>query len=255
MTAIARSQEADAFLAAVEITAPAAVSACDGWTTHEIAAHVAGIAVEVTRHLDPYLQGDAVPETRSFEEREAPLRELDHDVLLRRLDAEEERMRSVVAAVLDREPDAVIPWTGRHMAVAKFVPHCRNEHALHRWDIAGDDSSSAALLGRTELVEHSVGELGRILLVAGREHDPSPDTRFAVRLRTAGHPDLRVVVDDEGTAGLVWADDEHDEPTVELDAGARHLFIWGRRPDTRGRIGSHLAAPDLERLQTLLSGY
>jgi hypothetical protein len=40
------------------------VSACDGWTTHEIAAHVAGIAVEVIRHLEPYLQGDRVPQTR-----------------------------------------------------------------------------------------------------------------------------------------------------------------------------------------------
>jgi hypothetical protein len=43
-------------------------------TTHEVAAHVTGIAVEVIRHLEPYLQGDPVPRTRSFEEREAPNR-------------------------------------------------------------------------------------------------------------------------------------------------------------------------------------
>jgi hypothetical protein len=41
------------------------MSACDGWTTHEIAAHVTGIAVEVIRHLEPYLNGDPVPRTRS----------------------------------------------------------------------------------------------------------------------------------------------------------------------------------------------
>jgi hypothetical protein len=251
---IERSREADAFLATVERTAPEAVSACDGWTTHEIAAHVTGIAVEVIRHLDPYLQGDPVPKTRSFEEREAPLQAMGHPALLAGLESEEERMRGLVAAVLDREPDAVIPWTGRHMAVAKFIPHLRNEHALHRWDIAGDDATSGELLGDMDLVGHSVGELGRILLAAGRDHDPEPDSEFHVRLRAGGQPDLRVIVEN-GEATLAWASDEADEPWVELDAGARQLFIWGRRPDHRGRLRSHLTQPGLARLQALLSGY
>jgi hypothetical protein len=64
--------------------------------------------------------------------------------------------------VLSREPDAVISWTGRRMGVAKFIPHLRNEHALHRWDIAGDDEISHQLLGTMDLVGHSVDELGRI---------------------------------------------------------------------------------------------
>jgi hypothetical protein len=254
MTRIDRSSEAEAFLATVEQADPDAVSACDGWTTHEVAAHVTGIAVEVIRHLDPYLQGDPVPKTRSFEEREAPLQALDHGLLLDRLDTEEQRMRAAVAAVLDREPKAVIPWTGRHMAVAKFIPHLRNEHALHRWDVAGDDEKSEELLGELALVEHSVGELGQILLRAGRSHDPRPDNDFAVRLRCPGQRDLRVVVDG-GTAGLVWANDGADEPAVDSDAAARHLLIWGRRPDRRGRIHSQIAPPELARLQALLSGY
>jgi len=249
-----RSREAVAFIGTIDQTAPQAVSACDGWTTHEIAAHVTGIAVEVIRHLDPYLQGDPVPETRSFEEREAPLQDMQHGALLRRLDAEEERMRRTVDQVLEREPDAVIPWTGRHMAVAKFIPHLRNEHALHRWDVAGDDDTSGDLLGNLELVDHSVGELGAILLVAGREHDPEPGSDFRVRLRTEGQPDLRVIVDQDG-ATLAWARDEADEPAVDMDAGARQLFIWGRRPDHRGRLRSHLGQPQLARLQALLSGY
>ena len=48
------------------------MSACDGWTTHEVAAHVTGIAAEIIRDLEPYLHGDPVPPTRSFEEREPP---------------------------------------------------------------------------------------------------------------------------------------------------------------------------------------
>jgi hypothetical protein len=251
---IGRSREADAFLTTIGQTAPEAVSACDGWTTHEIAAHVTGIAVEVIRHLEPYLHGDPVPRTRSFEEREAPLQATGHVALLSRLDAEEERMRRLVDEVLSREPDAVIPWTGRRMAVAKFIPHLRNEHALHRWDIAGDDETSRQILGDMDLVDHSVGELGRILLAAGRRHDPDPDREFHVRLRAEGQPDLRVVVEN-GDAALAWAGDDADEPAVDFDDGARQLFIWGRRPDRRGRLRSHLAQPDLARLQALLSGY
>jgi hypothetical protein len=58
-----------------------------------------------------------------------------------------------------------------------------------------------------------------------------------------------------GEATLAWADDNTDEPAVELDGAARHVFIWGRRPDNRGRLRSHLSQPDLARLQALLSGY
>ena len=50
---IERSREADAFVATISQTGPEAVSACDGWTTHEIAAHVTGIAVEVNPSSRP----------------------------------------------------------------------------------------------------------------------------------------------------------------------------------------------------------
>ena len=73
-------------------------------------------------------------------------------------------------------------------------------------------------------------------------------------LRSGGQPDLLVTVEG-GDATLAWADDERDEPCVELDPAARQLFIWGRRPDDHSRLRSHLARPDLARLQALLSGY
>jgi hypothetical protein len=38
-------------------------------------------------------------------------------------------------------------------------------------------------------------------------------------------------------------------------AAARVLFIWGRRPDHRGRVRSHADQATLVRLQALLSGY
>ena len=250
----ARSTEAEAFLTSVEAAAPDAVSACAGWTTREVAAHVLGNAIEVVRHLEPYLQGDPVPQTRSFEEREAPLRAAGHRTVLNRLAQEDERMRTVVAEVLAREPDAVIPWTGRQMAVAKFLPHLRNEYALHRWDVAGDDDVGASVLGSPDLVEHSVGELGGILLVAGRRHDPAPTEDLRLVLRAAGQRDLRVDVEGD-FARLVWVDGESSGAAVDMDAAARHLFIWGRRPDGRGRVRSGASQSELARVQTLLGGY
>lgn len=249
-----RSQEAEAFLDDLHDTAPQVVTACDGWTAHELTAHLAGAAAEVTRHLEPYLRGEGVPATQSFEVREAPFRALDDPELRQRLEVEEEKMRSVIGQVLDQEPDAVIPWTGRQMPVAKFVPHMRNEFTVHRWDFAGDDEIGRRLLAQPELTEHAVTVLGRMLMLRGAQRDPEPDQDFAVRLRADGTRDVRVVVE-SGQAGLQLADDDTDEPYAEVDAAARTLIIWGRRPDQRGRFRSHMPPPILARLQALLSGY
>lgn len=134
MSTTKRSAEAEAFLDTLQQTAPGVVTACDGWTTHEVTAHLAGNAAEIVRHLEPYLQGGPVPETQSFEVREARFQALGEAELRRQLEVEEEKMRGIIDQVLAREPDAVIPWTGRQMSVAKFVPHMRNEFAMHRWD-------------------------------------------------------------------------------------------------------------------------
>jgi len=253
MDTIERSYEAEAFLDARQHTAPEVVSACEGWTAHEVTAHLAAACAEVTRHLQPYLHGEQVPATRILEEREPPYRALDDAALLARLETEDATMRAHIGQVLAADPDAVIPWTGRQMAVAKFLPHLRNEFAIHRWDFVGDDEMSSRLLAQPELTSHAVGVLGQILLRRGRQHDPAPDEDFHVRLRS-GDSDLRVVVQ-AGQAYLQQTDEQADEPYVELDPAARTLFIWGRRPDGRGRIRSHLRQPALARLQALLSGY
>lgn len=254
MPNIQRSREAEAFFDARQHTAPEVVSACEGWTAHEVTAHLTGAAAEITRHLQPYLKSDPVPTTRTFEQREPPFRAMDDASLCRRLENEEQRMRSVIEQVLDQEPDAAIPWTGRQMAVAKFVPHMRNEFAIHRWDFVGDDDISTELLAQPELTEHAVSVLGRILLRRGADHDPAPDQDFHVRLRAGKARDIRLVVE-AGQAGLQFTDSDTDEPYVDLHPAARTLVLWGRRPDQRGRFRSHVDQPTLSRLQTLLSGY
>jgi uncharacterized protein (TIGR03083 family) len=248
-----RSRESEAFLASRHDVAADEVSACDGWTAHDVTAHLAGIAVEITRHLEPYLAGEPVPATRSFEEREGPLRALPDDELCRRLEHEEEAWRTVMDDVLGADPEAVIPWTGRNMAVAKFWPHVRNEFAIHRWDIVGDDDTGAELLGQQDLTEHAVEVLGEILTRKGRTHDPSPDDGFAVRLRSDATSDVRLIVD--GGGARLECTDQGPGPVVVLDRAARTLVIWGRRPDRRGRFRSSVDQATLARLQSLLAGY
>ena len=156
--------------------------------------------------------------------------------------------------MLAKEPDAVIPWTGRQMPVAKFVPHMRSEFAIHRWDFAGEAEIGNRLLAQPELTEHAVGVLGRLLLLRGSQHDPGAGHDFAVRLRADGAPDVRVVVA-AGQASLELAEDDVEEDYAELDAAARILVLWGRRPDQRGRFRSHMPNDTLTRLQALLAGY
>jgi hypothetical protein len=249
-----RSPEAEAFLDARRHIEPRAVSACVGWTAHEVTAHLVGIVVEVSAHLTPYLAGEPVPETRSFEEREAPWQARADDELCRLMAVEEERMRSLLDQVLARDPRAVIRWTGRQMEVAKFRPHLRSEFAIHRWDIVGDDRTGIELLGQPDLTEHAVGVLGEILTRRGRTHDPHPEQDLHVRLRAESTADVRLVVEG-GEARLELAEAGGDEPGVELDPAARLLTIWGRRPDRRGQVRSGLEPAVLGRLQTLLAGY
>lgn len=249
-----RSDEATAFLDALHHSAPDTLSACQGWTTHEITAHLAAGAAEVSRHLVPFLAGDPVPATESFQVREPPYRQLDDRLLRRRLEEEEAKMRSLLDQVLEGQPTAVIPWTGRQMGVAKFVPHMRSEFALHRWDLVGDDETSQALLGQPELLEHAIGVLGPLLVRRGAQQDPCPGEDFAVRLRCDHRPDVRLVVAD-GQPALTLTDDHADEPFLDCQPAGRLLAVWGRRPDRRDQLRSHMPPATLARLQALLAGY
>jgi uncharacterized protein (TIGR03083 family) len=249
-----RCAEAEAYFEALQDRHPETVSSCAGWTIHEVTAHLTGIAAEVSRHLAPYLEGELVPLTQSFEVREAPYRAMRDNDLRARLETEETRMRSLIDEVLALDREAIIPWTGREMVVAKFIPHLRNEFAIHRWDVCGDDDLGDRLLAQPELTEHAVSVLGAILLRKGLSKDPDSEGPFAVRLKSPGTVDVRVIV--EGTGGfLELSDADADEPFLEMDAAARVLLIWGRRPDRRSRVRSFVSAETLARLATLLAGY
>ena len=92
----------------------------------------AGTAEELARVLRAHLDGEPVG-TRSFEEREGPLRTLNDSDLCHAL---HDRMAALnaVAAAGDQVPaDANVGWTGRTMKVPWFAERMREQLVLHGW--------------------------------------------------------------------------------------------------------------------------
>ena len=242
--------EADAFFEALDVTPPDSLSACVGWTAHDVTAHLAAAAVEVALNLEAYAEGQPVPATRGFEEREAPYRAMGHEELRTQLPVSIERAAAALDAVLDSQPDAVVPWTGRQMVVATFITHMRSELALHRWDLVGDDDVSAVLLTQPELTDHAVTVLGRALVARGAASD---STNFLAAISAPGTQDVIALVDGDG-ARLIRGE-EASYPVVMGDPAARLLFLWGRRPGDPRRLVAPHGHQLLARLENLLAGY
>ena len=244
------SCEVEAFLTALDTTPPNSLTACAGWTAHEVVAHLVAAGVEVALNLEAYGDGRAVPTTRSFDEREAPYRDMADASLRDELPRSIVRMGAALDAVLLAEPDAVVPWTGRQMVVKTFITHLRSELALHRWDLVGDDATGDALLANPLLTDHAVSVLGRPLLVRGS------GSTMAQFMTAIGAPDTRdvvVVVDLEGPR-LVYSDGPSD-PSVIGDPAARLLLLWGRQCGDPRRLRSLHGTTDLGQLKSVLAGY
>jgi hypothetical protein len=250
-----RPVEAEELLTALQDLSPQALTACPEWTVHDIGAHLAGVYEEVTRHVQAYAAGTPLRSTRSFEEREAPFKELSAPELLRTVDREEQRMRQEIRAVIGAEPDATLWWTGRWMRVDAFLSHLRSECAIHRWDMYGEDEVSMKLLQQFDLFKHAVTNIGsKPLCARGITKYGNALSGLSARVRTEGLPDLRIeVTDSVPTWDLV---DPADEPTIISDQGARLLLLWGRSPATPAtRLQATGANDDVLRLRRLLSGY
>jgi uncharacterized protein (TIGR03083 family) len=247
-------REVTAFLDTLDDTPPDAVTACRGWTTHEVIAHLTSGADAFANQVEAHLDGRPVPEFGAWEVREPPYRALDDALLRRRLVAAEQRMTEAFDAVLGRDPTAVVADVGWGLPIAELVTHMRQEFAIHRWDLVGDDDTGVEILGRADLIDHSVRLLGDSLLKNGLQRDPEPHKPFSVRLRCPGEQDLALdVVDGKGALSFRRAEDV--PAVIETDAAARLLILWGRRPQDGRRVRSSLAPEELARLQSVLVGY
>jgi Mycothiol maleylpyruvate isomerase N-terminal domain len=249
-----RFPEWQPFLDAVQQRRPDAGTWCEAWTVRDIVVHQAGNAEELARVLGAHLEGEPVG-TRGFEEREAPLRAMNDADLW---DALHDRMATLneVAAAAESVPaDTDVAWTGRTMKVPWFAEHMREELVLHGWDITGDGDAGGAFqtgLADPWMTTHSVLAVGRPLLAKGAK-SLGPGERIEARLRVFGSDDVVVTADAERTS--IGMGGPVGPATLETDAAARVLLLWGRRPGDPSRIRSRVGPEALGRVRALLSGY
>ena len=256
-TPTAPISETQAFLEALDSRPPTALTACRGWTVHDLTAHITAGADEIARIFEAYGEGDPSPVTRGFEEREPPYRAMDDPALRKHLFAASARMSSAMDAVLAREPDVTIPFTGMPFKAATFAMHGRSELAIHRWDMVGDDDVSWRLLSQPELTSHAVNVMGAMLFQRGCAAAPPP-LYLSARLRVPGQDDLvhdDVVVESAHGAASLRAEPAEGDAALESDPAARLLFIWGRRPGDPSRLRSSLDGAAQRSLEGLLAGF
>ena len=237
-----RFPEWQPFIDAVQQRRPDAGTWCEAWTVRDIVIHQAGNALELARVLGGHLAGEPVA-TRTFEEREAPLRAMNETDLWAALHTNMAMLNEVAEAADDIPAETDVAWTGRTMKVPWFAEHMREELVLHGWDITGDDASAQARMSQPWMTTHSVLAVGKPLLAKGVK-ELRPGERIEARLRVA---------DADGTAIRLA---EPDGPaTLETDAAARVLLLWGRRPADPSRICSRVGPETLGRVRSLLAGY
>src|ERR1700689_5031364 len=116
------------FIATLFATPATRLTACRGWTAHELVAHLAAGAAEEADIIEAYFAGGQRP-TRTFEEREPAYRALPDVTLRDRLVEEAARLTAALEQLARRERDLVL-FTGRPMSAADFAMHSRSECTL-----------------------------------------------------------------------------------------------------------------------------
>src|SRR6201992_1849273 len=195
-----RFPEWQPFIDAVQQRRPDAGTWCEAWTVRDIVIHQAGNALELARVLGGHLAGEPVA-TRTFEEREAPLRAMNETDLWAALHTNMAMLNEVAEAADDIPAETDVAWTGRTMKVPWFAEHMREELVLHGWDITGDCDISAAFhtaLAEPWMTTHSVTAVGRPLLAKGAK-ELKPGERIEARLRADGKDDVVLGADVENT--------------------------------------------------------
>jgi hypothetical protein len=249
-----RFPEWQPFVDAVQQRRPDTGTWCEAWTVRDIVIHQAGNADELARVLGAHLAGEPLG-TRGFAEREAPLRALNDADLWDALTQRMATLNRVAVAADEVSADTDVAWTGRTMKVPWFAEHMREELVLHGWDITGDTDIPTpfqAALAQPWMTTHSVIAVGRPLLAKGAKQ-LAPDEHIDARLRVAGTDDVVLRADaDHTTIGMA---EPNGAATLETDAAARVLLLWGRRPADPSRICSRVGPEALGRVRQLLSGY
>jgi len=227
-----------ALVAALDEVSPSAPTACAGWTAHDIVAHLAAGSKEIADLIEEKLTDQPVRPTRAFEDREPPFRALPDNELRRAWAYHARRKTEAVKALGDLGENATFEFTGTSLTADRISTHSRSEAAIHRWDIAGDDFTSAELLAQPELTDHAVSVLNAmpILFESSRARmGHGGRAPLHIVLRAPGQPDVVLGSDAEGNARFELVDDgpAGGDAVVVTDPADRLLVLWGRQSSKR----------------------
>ena len=117
---VGRVDEGEAFVATLLAASPSQLTACRGWTVHEVTAHLAAGSEEIADLIESHLAGAVPRPTRSFDEREASYRAMDDPTLRRHFFEQVERSKQARQR-LARDADDTVLFTGRAMTAAELV--------------------------------------------------------------------------------------------------------------------------------------
>jgi hypothetical protein len=229
-TTISEREALTATLTTVPADTP---TACAGWRAHEIVAHLVAGAKEHADLIEHRLAGHGERPTRGFEEREAPMRALEHDTLLQLL-ATETRRKNQAYAALAASTDPTHAFTGTRFSKQLAETHARSEAALHRWDITGDDDTSARLLAQPELTTHAVWVLNNMPVLAesaqaiGRR--AAVGERVDITFRVDGQPDVVLMLAPDESRFELLPQASDPDLVLTMEGNHRPLVLWGRRP-------------------------
>lgn len=229
-----------AIVTTIDTLPPTAPTACEGWTVHEIVAHLAAGSMEQADLIEERLDGRPERLTRGFEEREAPFRALPDDDLRDRWMEQAKRKLTAHASLVDRA-DPTIAFTGTQISAEELTTHSRSEATIHRWDLVGDDDISEELLTDPDLTAHAVKVLNRmpILDESARSlgHRAADAVGHSTRIvfRSGDQPDVAFIASgDGGRFELTDQSDDDHTALVTTDPAHRLLLLWGRLSANRG---------------------
>lgn len=224
------------FLSTLNSLPADAPTACEGWTAHEIAAHLAAGIEEVAELIEDTVNEVPPRTTRGFEEREAPYREMDNVDVRQALGKIVERAGIALEALAAK--DVSVLFFERHWTAEEMQVHAGNEFAMHRWDMIGDDELIDPWLAPLHVTESAVKTLNTLKVL-----DEGPTfraeraglTSIRVVLRCPDQPDIALNVTSAGTAMFELSTGElfDGDVLVETDTANRVLTLWGRRSSDR----------------------
>ena len=226
-----------AIMAALRELPATAPTACEGWTAHHVAAHLAAGSREIADLAEDRAAGRAARPTRAFEERERPYRAMTYADVLEDLGVQTRRKLAAYDALAKVNDEPCIDFTGTTITVDELTTHSRSEATLHRWDLVGDDALADEMLADPGLTAHAVKVLNRMPGLS--ESVRSIAARAAAHgsprivLRAAGSPDVGLDTSGCGHAELGAADSLRGDIIVTTDAANRLLVLWGRRSAQR----------------------